>query len=375
MTRGEAKKTSFLELFFDLVFVFAITQVAAALHGDHSAAGWAQAALLMWLMWWAWSQYTWAANAIDLDRPGVRVAMLAVTGATLVAAIALPEAFGDRGALFAVPYAAVRVAGLALYWNGLRDDPVHQRALRAYLPVAVVSPVLVLAGGLAPDGARAWLWLGAVAVDVASVLAAGRGEFRVAPGHFAERHALIIIIALGESIIAIGATALESGMDAVVLASVALAFGAVALMWWAYFDHAAAWLEQRLVSERDNRRRGHIARDVFTLGHLPMVAGIVLFAVGVEEALVHPGSAVPVFGRLAMGLGLLLFLAAFMVGRPASTGVRLGLRMGAGVAAALAMLLLPGLAGTALIAVLTGVLAVVAVAESRPRAESARSSA
>lgn len=365
MTDVPGKRTSFLELFFDLVFVFAITQVAAALHDDHSAQGWLQAALLMWLVWWAWSQYTWAANAIDVERAGVRMAMLVVTGLTLVAAIAIPDAFAGRGALFAIPYAAVRLGGLALYWFGLRGDPVHQQALRAYLPIAVISPLLVLVGGLMPAGARAWVWLAAVLVDVVSVLAAGRGEFRVAPAHFAERHALIIIIALGESIIAIGATVMGLGIDPPVMVAVAVAFAAVALMWWAYFDRAATALEHRLVSEPDNRRRGHIARDVFTLGHLPMVAGIVLFAVGVEEALLHPGGSVPVFGRLAMGLGAFMFLMAFLVpGRPLR-GVRRGVRMAAATAALVALLALPSLAGAALVAIVALLLAAVALAERR----------
>lgn len=351
-----AKRTSYLELFFDLVFVFAITQVAGALHDDHSLLGWVQAALLLWLVWWAWSQYTWAANAIDVTRRPVQVAMLAVTGLTLVAAIALPEAFGARGALFAVPYALVRLAGLGLYWFGLRGDPEHQAALRAYLPVAVLSPLLVLAGGLAPDGARIWLWLAAVAVDVTSVIAAGRAEFRVAPGHFAERHALIIIIALGESIIAIGATVMGLSIGGLELLAVALAFAVVALLWWTYFDRAAEALEHALMDEPDDRRRGHIARDCFTLGHLPMVGGVILFAVGVEEVLLHPGGAVPLFGRIAMGAGVLLFLVALAVSAARGSGMRPGPRVAVGV---LGMVLLVALApapGVVLVAILLALL-------------------
>lgn len=340
-----AKRTTFVELFFDLVFVFAITQVAATIHADHSAAGWVQAALLLWLMWWAWSQYTWAANAIDVDSRQVRIALLAVTGLTLVAAIALPEAFADRGALFAVPYALVRLAGLAMYWLGLRGEPEHQAALRSYLPVALASPFLVLAGGLAPDGARAWLWGAAVVVDVTSVIAAGRGEFRVAPVHFAERHGLIVIIALGESIIAIGATMAGLAITPLGLMSLVLAFAVTALLWWAYFDRSAEAMEHVLVGERDAQVRGRTARDVFTLGHLPIVAGIILFAVGVEEVLLHPSEAAPGFGRLAMGLGVALFMWGFAAARARGAAVPAALRAVAGVAVLAACLLLPGIPG------------------------------
>lgn len=358
------KRTSFVELFFDLVFVFAITQVAATIHADHSASGWLHAALLLWLMWWAWSQYTWAANAIDIDSRAVRVALLVVTGLTLLAAIALPEAFGERGALFAVPYVLVRLAGLALYWHGLRGDPEHQAALRSYLPVAVASPLLVLAGGLAPDAARPWLWGAAVLVDVVSVIAAGRGEFRVAPAHFAERHGLIVIIALGESIIAIGATMAGLDITSLGVVSLALAFVVTALLWWAYFDRSAEAMEHALVEQADFRVRGHTARDVFTLGHLPIVAGIILFAVGVEEVLLHPSDPAPAFGRLSMGLGVALFMWGFAAARARGARVPAASRAATGAVALALCLLLPGIPGYATLLIIAVVVAGSAAVES-----------
>lgn len=364
MTDALTKRTSFVELFFDLVFVFAITQVATTIHADHSASGWLHAALLLWLVWWAWSQYTWAANAIDINATVVRVALLGVTGLTLVAAIALPDAFGDRGALFAVPYVAVRLSGLALYWLGLRGAPEHQAALRSYLPVAVASPVLVLAGGLAPTGARTWLWAAAVVVDVVSVLAAGRGEFHVAPAHFAERHGLIVIIALGESIVGIGATMSGLPITARGVVAVALGFAATAVLWWAYFDRSAQAMEDALVRQADPRRRGHTARDVFTLGHLPMVAGVILVAVGVEEVLVHPGAPVPGFGRVALGLGIAFFMWAFLAARARGAAVPAGTRLIVGAVALAAALLPAEVPGDVLLLVLVCVLLAGAFAEA-----------
>ncbi|MBN2113611.1 MAG: low temperature requirement protein A [Acidimicrobiia bacterium] len=154
---GIPKRASFLELFFDLVFVFAVTQLAAMLRADHTLGGWGRAGLMAWLVWWAWSQYTWAGNAIDLNRRGGRAAILAATAATLLVATAIPEAYGATGAWFAVPYALVRLACLALYGLGPRHDPDHCTGLRAYLPVAVVPPAVVLAGGFAAPQARPWI--------------------------------------------------------------------------------------------------------------------------------------------------------------------------------------------------------------------------
>lgn len=316
------KRTSYLELFFDLVFVFAITQVAGALNHDHSGSGWLHAALLLWLVWWAWSQFTWAGNAIDLERRGVRVAVITVAGLVLLAAAALPEAFGDRGVGFAVPYTAVRLSGLGLYWFGLRGDEAHRAALRTYLPVASISPLLVLAGGLAATGVRPWLWGLAVVVDLVSVAAAGRGEFRVGPEHFAERHALIVIIALGESVVAIGATLAGLEPTTAVLLTAIGGFAVVGVQWGGYFEWVHPGAEARLRDEPDHRRRGNLARDLFTLGHIPIVAGSVVFAVGVEEALVHPGD-LPTFAWTALAVGLGAFVAgsAFVVlrSRPGGT--------------------------------------------------------
>jgi low temperature requirement protein LtrA len=315
-----AKRVGFLELFFDLVFVFAVTQLVNLLHADHTAAGWGRAGIMMWLIWWAWSQYTWAGNAIDLDRHSTRVWMLAATGAMLGAAAAIPTAFDEHGAWFVLPYAAVRLLGLALYWFGLRNDPAHRAALRTYVPIAVISPLLILAGGMVNDTPRITVWCLAIVIDVASVLAAGRGEFRVDASHFAERHGLIVIIALGESVIAIGATATEVGLTRDAIALLALAFAAVAGLWWTYFDWVHHAAEARLVNEPNHQRRSTLARDLFTLGHLPIVAGTVVFAAAIEEALLHPTEPLNTFATTALAVGPSLYLAGFIIGNFRATG-------------------------------------------------------
>ncbi|MGE5210262.1 MAG: low temperature requirement protein A [Acidobacteriota bacterium] len=366
------KRVGFLELFFDLVFVFAVTQLVALLHQDHSAGGWARAALVLWLVWWAWSQYTWAGNAVDLDRRTTRLWVLAATGAMLAAAINIPDVFdtaGD-GLAFACWYAAVRLIGLGLYWVGLRDDPDHQAALRTYLPIQLLSPLLVVAGGVADDGWRVALWTAAIVVDVISVATAGRGEFRVDPAHFAERHGLIVIIALGESVVATGITASELGTGREVMTVVAIAFVAVAALWWCYFDWVHAAAEARLAGEPDHRRRSNLARDLFTLGHLPIVAGTVVFAAAVEEALAHPDETLDSFGVTALALGPGLYLAGFVAGNFRATG-HLPVTRTAGllVLVGAAVIAGEGMSATSALAVVTAVLVAIAAVETRARAQ------
>jgi low temperature requirement protein LtrA len=362
---GLTKRTSYLELFFDLVFVFAITQVAGALHSDHTAGGWARAAILLWLVWWAWSQFTWAGNAIDLEHPGVRVAMLCVTAAVLVAAIAIPGSFDDRGAWFSVPYAAVRLGGLALYWNGLRRDPVHLAALRTFVPVASIGPLVVLAGAFVSETARPWVWLAVVALDVASALAAGRGEFRVAPAHFAERHALFVIIALGESVIAVGATAADLEPSTRLVTVTLLAFGVIATLWWSYFGWVHAAAEARLAGEPDHGVRSSLARDLFSFAHFPIVAGTVVFAVGIEEAVVHPELHLETFGRTAVAAGLVLFLVGFVAGNARAVRTVLVERVVAAIAVVgLVGLIGPRVSALSLLAVLVVLMTATTVVES-----------
>jgi low temperature requirement protein LtrA len=367
-TAPATKRTSYLELFFDLVFVFAITQLARTLLSDHSASGWYHAALLAWLVWWAWSQYAWAGNAVDLEGRGPRLAVLGATGAMLLAAAAIPEAFGSEGLRFAIPYALVRFGGLAIYWAGLRGNDDHRAALWTFLPIASISPVLVLVGGAASASARPWIWLAAVLVDIASTISAQRGEFRISPTHFAERHALIVIIALGESVIAVGAATSDLAPTAARTATAVVAFVVVAALWWAYFGWVSQAAEDRLERATEHRDRSHLARDLFTYGHFPIVMGIVLFAIGVEEALLLPRHPLDGFGQLAVAGGLTLFLGGFIVGNLRATGQVLVER----TVGTVALILLVALAGDevnalALLAVIAATVVAITALEGRRR--------
>jgi low temperature requirement protein LtrA len=355
------KRVSFLELFFDLVFVFAVTQMVGLLMDDPGAAGWGRAALVLWLVWWAWSQYAWAGNAIDLDRRVVRLAVLATTGAMLLAAVAIPSAFGGSGLWFAVPYVVVRLVGLGLYWFGLADDPEHQAALRTYLPVQCLSPLLIIIGGFTDPDIRVWLWTAAVVIDVVSVALAGRGEFRIDPAHFAERHGLIVIIALGESIVAIGATAADVGLDRTITITLAIAYIAVAALWWSYFDWVHGAAEDRLDREIDNRRRARLARDLFTFWHLPIIAGTVVFAAAIETAIHDPAEHLDTFGVTALAVGPALFLLGFVGGNLRATGRLLWTRV-VGLVAIVVAAVIVSRSAAAIAAIATIAVALVAVA-------------
>jgi low temperature requirement protein LtrA len=310
----EERKTSYLELFFDLVFVFAFTQVTALILEDTSPRGFARAALVLAMVWWAWSAYAWMTNAIDVENAVTRLIVFAAMVAGFFMALAVPDAFQDEAAWFAVAYFVVRILNSALYAWGVRDDPAVLRAVARLSPWFLIAAFVALAGGFVDADYRAWVWLASLVVDVVGTLTVANLEWHVSPSHFAERFALIVIIALGESIVAIGIGTSELTRDTTYAASVIVAFVGVAALWWAYFDFTA------IAAERSLRRasevaRGPLARDVFTYFHYPVVLGIILYAVAAKKTLEHPLDPLSEAGRWALGLGIALFFAGFALMR------------------------------------------------------------
>jgi low temperature requirement protein LtrA len=359
----EERRTSYLELFFDLVFVFALTQVTALLLADGSAAGFARAALVFGLIWWAWGGYAWMTNAVDIDSTGVRLVFMLATAGSFFMAVAVPHAYGSEGAWFAVPYVVIRMIQLGLYIWGLRSDHDHQAAILKLAPWFAVAPLIVLVGGLVDDPLRSWLWAASLVIDVGGALAVGTAGFRVSPSHFAERYALFVIIALGESIVAIGLGVEELDRDVTFAVAVAVAFAGAATLWWSYFDFAALAME-RALHRTPPAARGPFARDVFSIFHYPIVLGIVFFAVAAKKTLEHPSDPLSGHGRAALGLGVAVYLLGFALGRWRSIR-RLAWERIAGAAGALvAVVLLDGLDALWLLAAVVGVLALCTAAES-----------
>lgn len=305
-----SSRTSAIELFFDLVFVVGITQIVRLLSLDHSAVGIARGALILALLWWAWSDNTWTTNWTGTDKAETKFALLGAMGAALLVARAVPTAYlDDHGLWFAIPYLILRLFGQAVYWIGARDEYEQRAPLRTYLPLANVGPLLVLAGGFLDDPIRTWIWLGAVVLDVGGTLWAGGASSEVKPSHFAERHGFLVAIAVGLSIGSTGLRAVREEPTVSLVLALVFTFVAAAALWWAYFDRAAPDA-QRFLEEASDGERGRFARDSYTLMHFPIVAGIVLFAVGADEIVNHPLRRLDAFERYSLAVGAALVLLA-----------------------------------------------------------------
>jgi low temperature requirement protein LtrA len=368
----EERKTSYLELFFDLVFVFAFTQVTALILEDTSPRGFARAALVLAMVWWAWSAYAWMTNAIDVENAVTRLIVFAAMVAGFFMALAVPDAFQDEAAWFAVAYFVVRILNSALYAWGVREDPVVLRAVARLSPWFLIAAFVALAGGFVDADYRAWVWLASLVVDVVGTLTVANLEWHVSPSHFAERFALIVIIALGESIVAIGIGTSELTRDTTYAASVIVAFAGVAALWWAYFDFTA------IAAERSLRRasavaRGPLARDVFTYFHYPVVLGIILYAVAAKKTLEHPLDPLSEAGRWALGLGIALFFAGFALMRFRVIRRVAWERLGAAALALALAVSLDGLDAIVTLGVVIGVV-VVSVAVETARLRDVRAS-
>lgn len=353
------------ELFFDLVFVFAVTEVAVLLHGDPTWAGAGRALLILAMLWWVWGQYTWVLNGVGTESRLVRLALLGAMGGSLFAGISVPAAFGEDGRAFAIAYVVVLLLALLVYWVGVRDDPSWRRSLMTYLPLAALGAVVFLVGGFVDPPLRTWLWLGGMAIELAAAMSAGRGDFRLRAGHFAERYGLFVIIALGESIVAVGLTAADQERTAALAVALTAAFIGSAVLAWIYFDRLAERSEHRLRATPEPGRSS-LARDAYTFLHFPLVAGIVLMAVAADEIVAHPGDPLEGFGRAMLAGGLVLFTGAVVaIVRMVADSWPLLFAVAGLVAAAIVLTLGSALAGAATALIASGVLALGYVAELR----------
>lgn len=300
---------TFVELFFDLVFVFAVTQVTHYLITHLQPVGVLRAVVVFWLIWWAWTQFTWALNAANTDHHEIRLGTLASTGVAFVMATSVEQAFSDQALWFAVPYVVVRLLGLGLYYR-VAADSEHRRAVAVFALASLPGLAAVIVGGVTDPSLRSWIWLGAIALDVLAAWIGGRrGGWNLHAGHFAERHGLIVIIALGESLILAGAAVASEPRTAGFVSVGATAVAATCLLWWTYFGWVKDILEERLISTGE-QNQASVARDVYSLWHFPLVGGIIAYAVGVEGILMHPGESVSPGVGIALGVGVFLFVGS-----------------------------------------------------------------
>jgi low temperature requirement protein LtrA len=358
---GEEQRATNLELFFDLVYVFAVTQLSHLLGSHLSLSGAGQTALLLLVVWWAWVYTTWMTNWFDPDSPLVRMLLIGVMLASLAMAIAIPTAFGERALVFALGYTCLQVMRNSfVVWATEPGSQLHEAFVRiAAWSVAVGA--LWIAGALAHDGARAAIWILALLIDYAGPAAGywvprlGRSpaqEWNIEGSHFAERFQLFIIIALGESVVVTGSTAAAEHIDAAKGIAIAIAFLTTAALWWLYFDYVATIAQRRLATSQNS---GSLARDAYTYVHAVMVAGIIVAAVGAGIVIDDP-TGTPTAAQVAtIAGGPALYLVGHLLFRLRMAGSLSGKRLAATVA-----ICALGIAGTALpaLATATAVLAV-----------------
>ena len=296
-----------LEPFFDLTLVFAITQVTVFLADDPTWGGVFRGMLVLAALWWAWTAYAWFTSTMDVDEGGIRLVMLASMAAMFGVALAVPGAFGDDAVFFGVAYFLVRLLHVVLSVIVSRDDPDRRGAILRFAPTALIGASLLVLAGFLEGDLRVAVWIVALAIDYLGPVVIGvGGGWRVAPEHFAERHGLIVLIALGESIIAIGVGAgLE--LDPGVIASAALGIVVVSAFWWLYFDVAALFARMRLV-QATGLELHRLALHAYSYLHLPLIAGIVLFALGLKTTVDHPGDELATVPAVALCGGAALYL-------------------------------------------------------------------
>jgi low temperature requirement protein LtrA len=320
------RRTTAIELFWDLVFVFAVTQVTTLLAHHTSWARLGQAMLVLALVWWAWSAFVWAANAEEEESRTLRACLLAGTVLVFIVGLAVPTAFGRNSVLFAVAYVAVRLLHLAVYADASRRGHAGRAAILGFAVTVAIGMLLLLIGAVLHGWARVVLWTAALAIDYAGPAWLTRERLRglqqVAVAHFAERYGLFVIICLGESIVALGAGVDNGGRHltpGLVIGSV-LALLIVVGMWWTYFDRIADSAQERLRVHDDPVLA---AADAYSYIHLIIIAGIIILAGGVKLVAHHSVSApMPDAGRLAMCGGAALYLVGLAAFRLRMLGER-----------------------------------------------------
>ena len=298
-----------LELFFDLTFVFAMSQVTHLMLSDISWHGFGRGVLALLALWWAWVCYAWLTNLFETARVMQTTLIIVAMAAMLIAAIALPTAFTTGALVFGLALLAVRVINVGmLFASSSRDEDGVASAIRRLAPGLLVGPALIVAAAFVASPFRELLWVAAAAVDFGSPLVAGISGLRVVPSYFIERHGSVIIIALGETIISLGAGATENLRRPGVLGAVVLGVLISATLWWTYFGLTAGAEERMQRTPGVDRVR--LARDAYSYLHLPLVAGIVFFALGARVSVEHIDEPLAPLAALALTGGVALFYAA-----------------------------------------------------------------
>jgi low temperature requirement protein LtrA len=341
-----------LELFFDLVFVFGFTQVTTVMSDNPTWSGLGHGLLILGALWWAWAAYAWLTNTVDSEEGPVWGATLVAMGAMFVAALAVPEVFGRHGVIFGVAFLLVTVMYVTLYALSARGDRDLFAAIMRVAPAVLAGSALIIVAGFVHGAARTALWVAALVVGLFGPIFGGTSGWRLQPAHFVERHGLIVIIAIGESLVAIGVGTRHTELGGRVIVAAVLGLVVASAFWLAYFDFFTI-RARRLLTDRSGSERIALARDAYSYLHLPMVAGIVLFAFAMKTTLAHVGDELAAVPALALCGGPSLYLFGYVAVRfRVSRSVRGGRFVAALACAALIPLAtaVPALVALALVA-------------------------
>src|SRR5918992_3245736 len=296
-----------LELFFDLVFVLAFTQCTQLMADNPTWEGLAQGMLVLAVVWWAWVGYSWLTSVVEPEEGAVRIAIFGAMAALLVMALALPQVFGEWAGIFAVAYGLVRTGQIVLFLIAAQDDPGLRRSILGLAASTALAIRLIGAALFLDGGVQGALWVLGLTVDLGGPALFGAEGWKLMPSHFAERHSLVVILALGEAIVAIGVGA-DVGLDAGVIVAAVLGIGVAAAQWWIYFDVVALVTQRRLLEAKPGREQNALARDSYSFLHLPMVAGIVLAALGLKKTIGDVDHELKVEAAFALLFGVALYL-------------------------------------------------------------------
>jgi low temperature requirement protein LtrA len=310
----QTERVTPLELFFDLVFVLAITQCTALMAAEPTWTGLAKGLVVLGVQWWSWTGYAWLTSVVDPEEGSVRLVIFVAMAALLVVSLCVPGAFDESALLFACAYGVVRGAHIGLFMLASRDDPALRQSVLGLAGGSAVGVGLLVAASFADGWLQGGLWALALLLDLGEPYLFGAEGWKLVPGHFAERHGLILIIALGESIVAIGVGA-DAHVDAGVVGAAILGIGVAAALWWLYFDVVSMLAQRDLSAMTPGRERNEVARDAYSYLHFPMVAGVVLLALGLKKTLADVGEPLELVPAAAMLGGTAVYLLAHVAVR------------------------------------------------------------
>jgi low temperature requirement protein LtrA len=311
---------SFAELFFDLIFVFSITQVVHLLHGSFDLAHVGQAVLVFWLVWWAWTQFTWALNAADTKHTWVQLGVIVATAIAFFMAVSVPGAFANSSWWFAASYVAVRSIGLIIYLWVSWSNKEMRSAVKVFGGVSITGLIAVIAGGVIGGEMQYWFWGLTILLDVIAGAIGGKNDgWNLHPNHFAERHGLFVIIALGETLIVAASAVSQESWDLHLIGVSMLAVGITSCFWWIYFIQTKDHLEHAM-SKQLGAKQAMLGRDVFSFFHFPMLCGLIIYAFAIEESMTHPDEALSVNARMALATSIFLFSFSLILAIWRATG-------------------------------------------------------